>query len=117
MNYRERRQLLKQFYKSKQWQQTRDYILKRDNYLCCRCNKPGEHVHHKKRLTPENVNNPAIALNPDNLETLCHACHDQEHASEHGRGRIIQEEYEYTFDENGYLIPKNKGIPPIFENE
>ena len=109
MNYRERRQVLKEFYSSKAWRNARHIALMRDNYLCCRCNNPGEHVHHKIRLTPENVNNPAIALNLDNLETLCHRCHDQEHASEHGRGRLVQENlppYEYEFDANGYLVPK-----------
>ena len=40
---------------------------------------PGEEVHHKIRLTPENISNPAIALNWDNLELLCKKCHMEEH--------------------------------------
>lgn len=114
MNYRERRELLNEFYHSKQWRKVREIALKRDNYLCCRCSKPGDHVHHKIRLSPENVNDPAIALNLNNLETLCHSCHDQEHAGEHGRGRMKQENlppYEYEFDKNGYLVPKKQ--PPL----
>lgn len=107
--WKKRREELKKFYNTPIWRKTREIALKRDKYLCCRCNKPGEHVHHKIRLTLENVNDPAIALNLDNLETLCHRCHDLEHAAEHGRGRIAQEkkpDYPYMFDENGYLVPK-----------
>ncbi len=52
--------------------------------LCERClNKglivPGDEVHHKIRLTPENIGDPKIALNWDNLELLCKRCHQEEH--------------------------------------
>ena len=40
---------------------------------------PGDEVHHKIRLTPENITDPSIALNWDNLELLCKACHQEEH--------------------------------------
>ena len=52
--------------------------------LCERCWSkglivPGEEVHHKQKLTPENLSDPAIALNWDNLELLCKNCHLEEH--------------------------------------
>ena len=57
---------------------------------CERCAKkglsvPGVEVHHKIRLTPDNVNDPEIALNWDNLELLCLACHKAEHAKRRWR--------------------------------
>jgi 5-methylcytosine-specific restriction endonuclease McrA len=40
---------------------------------------PGDEVHHKIRLTPENLADPQISLNWDNLELLCKQCHMEEH--------------------------------------
>ena len=105
---RNRRAKLKKFYDSQLWQDTRELALKRDKYLCQMCNKPAVHVHHKIHLNESNVDQVEVALNLDNLISLCHSCHDQMHRGEHGKGRIAHEgeEYNYTFDENGYLIPK-----------
>lgn len=52
--------------------------------LCERCLAkglivPGAEVHHKIRLTPDTLNDPAVALNWDNLELLCKECHLEEH--------------------------------------
>ena len=38
-----------------------------------------DEVHHKIPLTPENIYNPEITLNWDNLELLCSSCHSIEH--------------------------------------
>ena len=46
---------------------------------------PAEEVHHKIRLTPENINDPTIALNHDNLVALCKACHLKEHRTKRWR--------------------------------
>ena len=40
---------------------------------------PGTEVHHKTRLTPENISDPAISLSWDNLELLCRFCHAEVH--------------------------------------
>ena len=53
--------------------------------LCERCWSkglivPGEEVHHKVRLTPENISDPSISLSWDNLELLCKNCHLEEHS-------------------------------------
>ena len=74
----------KQFYTSWPWIKcSRGYAAEK-NHLCERCLAkglivPGVEVHHKIRLTPENLNNPEIALNFDNLELLCKNCHMEEH--------------------------------------
>ena len=40
---------------------------------------PGEIVHHKIFLTPENIGNPAVTLAVENLELLCRDCHAAKH--------------------------------------
>lgn len=67
------------FYRSKAWQKCRSaYIISRYG-LCERCGNAGLIVHHKIELTPENINDPNITLNWDNLELVCLACHNAEH--------------------------------------
>lgn len=75
---------IKQFYKSSEWQKCRNGYLAKKKGLCERCLArglivPGTEVHHKKRLTLQNVNNPEVATNYDNLELLCYDCHHAEH--------------------------------------
>ena len=48
-------------------------------------------VHHKIPITPENVNNPQITLNWDNLELLCKTCHDQERERRQKRWQIRED--------------------------
>lgn len=78
----------------------------RDKYLCCRCGRPAEEVHHKIHLTPRNIGDVSITMNMDNLECLCKDCHFKEHENDKKRGRTLGKDYAYTFDENGMLIPK-----------
>lgn len=73
------REFSKKFYDSKEWKKTRQLILMRDNYLCVLCGMPAEEVHHKIHLTPENINNPRIAIHEDNLISLCGLCHKRIH--------------------------------------
>jgi len=89
------------FYHTKRWARCRDAFLKSKGMLCERCLAKGLYVpatvvHHRVRLDPQTVNNPAIALNWDNLEALCRPCHEKEH--DRGRKR------RYDFDEYGNLI-------------
>lgn len=88
----------KRFYLSREWRTVRDKVFKRDFGLCVRCDNVGEIVHHKVHLTPRNINDPNISLNPDNLETLCRDCHAREH------GVQPATEQGLTFDANGNLI-------------
>lgn len=47
-------------------------------YVCERCCGVASIAHHKKHITPENITNPEITLNWDNLECVCHECHQGE---------------------------------------
>lgn len=38
-------------------------------------------MHHKRELTPENINDPAVSLSWDNLELLCRDCHGKAHGA------------------------------------
>jgi hypothetical protein len=90
----------KRFYLSKAWRDTRDYIYRRDMGLCVRCGKPGEIVHHKIYLTPQNIGNPSITLSEDNLELLCRECHAIEHEGQ------LPTDRELTFDSKGNLVER-----------
>jgi 5-methylcytosine-specific restriction endonuclease McrA len=94
----------KSFYASKAWLQCRQGYIKSVNGLCERClkrkkYKKGLIVHHKIYITPENINDANITLNWDNLEYLCHECHNAEHFSKYEATRN-----DVTFDSNGNLI-------------
>jgi len=74
----------KSFYNSKEWQECRAAYIDLVGGLCERCLEkgkvnPGYIVHHKTYLTPENINDPEVTLNFNELEYLCKECHDEEH--------------------------------------
>lgn len=104
------REFAKAFYRSKEWERVRDYVLRRDNFLCVKCGHPAEEVHHVIHLSPENIYDVSITLNPDNLKSLCKDCHFREHKEDKARG-IRQRNgtdilVEITFDDNGMVIRK-----------
>ncbi len=75
------------FYKSQAWKKTRAAYAASVGGLCEEClrkgeYKPGEIVHHKTHLTPENINNPAVSLSWSNLELLCRDCHGKMHGNQ-----------------------------------
>lgn len=79
------RDFARSLYKSKQWERVRELVIQRSKGLCERCLRmgkvtPGKIVHHKIPLTPDNVDDPSISLNPDLLEYLCKECHEIVHA-------------------------------------
>lgn len=74
----------KQFYKSKTWKDCRESYIKYRQGLCERCLakgmiKPGLIVHHKNYISPDNISNPEITTDFNNLELLCQECHNAEH--------------------------------------
>lgn len=94
------------FYHSKAWAKVKETKRLMARGICERCGKAGWEVHHKIPLTDENVDDPMIALNLDNLELLCTACHNaarDEEAKKQGRRR------DYYFNEQGDLIFKTGG--------
>lgn len=94
------REFARGFYLSKEWRRTRAYIVARDHGLCVKCGRPGEIVHHKEHLTPENINTPEIALGENNLELLCRDCHAIAHVSDLPTDRGLM------FDEEGNLVER-----------
>ena len=96
------RDFAKRFYKSKEWQRCQAAYAKYAGGLCERCKangiiRAGVIVHHKVHLTPENINDPAIALSWSNLKAVCRECH----AIEHG-ARVRR----YEIDRNGRVMAK-----------
>jgi len=71
--------VLHNFYKSPAWFAARELKMVSVNSLCERCGHVGIEVHHKERLTVDNVNDSSISLNQENLELLCRECHNREH--------------------------------------
>ncbi len=75
------------FYKSKEWLRCREIVLIRDGYLCQPCLRngkltPANTVHHIKHYEDY----PELALDEDNLESICPSCHNKEHP-EKGKGK------------------------------
>lgn len=76
--------VIKAFYNSSAWKRMRQMVMSERGYLCEWCLKDGEHVagievHHITPITVDNVRNPSITLNKDNLVLLCKACHNKAH--------------------------------------
>lgn len=93
------------FYQSKQWTRCRDAFMKSKYNICERCQGIAYIVHHKVHITPSNINDPNITLDWNNLQALCHDCHN----AVHGKGEAFIEGV--SFDSNGDLIY----VPPIPE--
>lgn len=88
------------FYKTAAWKKCRDSYIQSVGGLCERCYaagiiRHGDTVHHKVHLSPENINDPAVTMNFENLELLCRDCHAALHAKNQKRYRV---------DETGKVI-------------
>lgn len=76
--------ILKSFYASEKWQKFRLAIIAERGLRCEHCyktvTKAGDlTLHHKIELTPENVNDVNISLNPENISVVHHDCHNKIH--------------------------------------
>lgn len=87
--------LIHRFYRSADWKAARHIKIGSAGGLCEMCGVIGEEVHHKIRLTPENVTDVNISINQANLMFLCKGCHNKEH------GRF---EKGQQFDEDGNIF-------------
>ncbi|EOP22019.1 HNH endonuclease [Bacillus toyonensis] len=94
MNEYKTKQQKRKFYDCGEWKSIREPVKKRDNYECQECKRNGRVqtdtneysesakrkkiqlvVHHIKELE----HHPELALDIDNLETVCVNCHNKEH--------------------------------------
>ncbi len=76
--------ILQTFYASEKWQIFRMLIINQRGLRCEYCEqlvtKSSElTLHHIKELTPENVHDVTISLNPDNIMVVHHECHNKIH--------------------------------------
>lgn len=105
--WRDRQQ---RFYRSMAWRRVQRMCMERiietpygicAPLMCERCHergvvRPADLVHHKTHVSPSNVDDPSVTLNPDNLMRVCRECHD----ALHGRG----EPPRATFDAHGNVV-------------
>ncbi|ACD24498.1 HNH endonuclease [Clostridium botulinum] len=98
---------IKFFYDTKEWKKCRKAFIETKHYICERCGGVGKLVHHKKHITPSNVNDMNITLNWDNLQVLCLDCHNVVHGNGGATVKGV------SFNQNGDLIyspPHHKEI-------
>jgi hypothetical protein len=79
-----RHAIIKSFYASEAWINLRLQLINERGNKCERCGKiilrsKDLIGHHKTELTPENVSDYEISLNPENIEIICFDCHNKEH--------------------------------------
>lgn len=72
------------FYTTAIWRKCRASFLKSKGGLCEPCLSkglivPATQVHHKTPITPDNIDDPGITLNFDNLLAVCERCHAEQH--------------------------------------
>ena len=71
------------FYGSKKWKDIRKQVAEESFYICSICGKPTYSnqgiVHHKTPITEDNIDNPSITLNKNNLMYVCRNCHEALH--------------------------------------
>ncbi|EKU50327.1 HNH endonuclease [Staphylococcus massiliensis] len=93
----------KQFYNSTAWKNVRQQVLKRDNYECSWCREEGKvtttglEIDHIQELQDR----PDLKIEPDNLRTLCKACHNKRHKRfQYGGNQFKPKITKWSDDEN-----------------
>lgn len=79
-----RHAVIKSFYASKEWITLRLILINERGNRCEHCkeiiNRSRELIgHHTIELTPENVHDSNISLNPELIEIVCFDCHNKDH--------------------------------------
>lgn len=79
-----------EFYRSKEWEQLRRLLMlervnENGDLICEHCGKCIVHAydciaHHVIELTEQNVHDPEISLNPDNIKLVCFKSHNEIHS-------------------------------------
>ena len=97
-----------EFYTTIAWRKCKNAYKKSVGGLCERCLDkgmyvPGEIVHHKVHLNPNNITDPTVALNWNNLELLCRVCHADEH-------QRLKKRYKISPDGKVLIAPDHEEI-------
>lgn len=76
--------VLKSFYASEEWINLRLTLINERGNVCSHCKEIIARSkdligHHRVELTPENVHDVMISLNPDNIDLVCFDCHNKMH--------------------------------------
>ena len=74
------------FYHSAEWKRCQAEYVKEAGGLCERCKlkgiiSAGEIVHHKIHIRPDNIQDPGVLTNKNNLMLVCRKCHAELHKS------------------------------------
>lgn len=95
------------FYRQARWINLRKILLQErlneeGMLICDHCGKPILHnydaiLHHKTELTPQNINDPNIAYNPENLAFVHAKCHNEIHNRFGGRIQTWQRKVYYIY--------------------
>ena len=89
----------KKFYNSKEWLRCRESYIANVFGLCEHCAGAGYIVDHVEEITPDNITDPNITLNHENLQYLCTPCHNRKTF-----GKYEPTRSDVTFDSEGDLI-------------
>lgn len=95
----------KPFYNSEAWKIARMQFLVNHAFTCEMCGEHAEEVHHEIELTPENIHDPAVTLNPKLLHALCGDCHKLITKRQKNMRRPDCDPG-FVFDEDGNLSPR-----------
>lgn len=95
----------KQFYDSKAWKKCRESYISKVHGVCEWCGNPGYIVDHIIELTPENISDPNITLNHDNLQYLCLSCHNTKTFKKH---KAIRDDVMFNHDGELVQAPLSK---------
>ena len=96
-------EIAKKFYKSKAWRLCRESYIPKVFGLCEHCEEPGYILDHIEEININNINDPNITLNHDNLQFLCTSCHNKK---TFGSKEVTRDDV--MFDSNGNLIRRDE---------
>lgn len=85
-------------YNTQMWRNFRNALIAERGSRCELCgrvitNDADLVAHHVIELTPENINDMKVALNPDNIKIICRDCHDIVHHRYKGAGTNQKQVY------------------------
>lgn len=103
-------EIAKKFYNSAKWRKLRKWYIEQPEItgLCERCLSSGRYeagiiLDHIIEINIDNINNPDITLNPDNLQFLCLFHHNRKTFTNADKEPTVTDGY--YFDKHGQFVP------------